>query len=94
VDQNALVDALRAGLIAGAALDVFAVKPLPADHPFRSLPNVLATPHPGYVTCKTYDIFFREAVEDIASPSWRDPRPARWSRNGRRRGRVAPPSPQ
>ncbi|WP_433283804.1 D-2-hydroxyacid dehydrogenase family protein [Pseudonocardia sp. CA-142604] len=67
VDEDALVDALRAGRIAGAGIDVFAVEPLPADHPFRSLPNVLATPHLGYVTRKTYDIFFREAVEDIAA---------------------------
>jgi phosphoglycerate dehydrogenase-like enzyme len=67
VDEEALVDALRAGRIAGAGLDVFAVEPLPADHPFRALPTVLATPHLGYVTRKTYDIFFREAVEDIAA---------------------------
>lgn len=67
VDEDALVDTLRAGRIAGAGIDVFAVEPLPADHPFRSLPNVLATPHLGYVTRKTYDIFFREAVEDIAA---------------------------
>jgi phosphoglycerate dehydrogenase-like enzyme len=67
VDEDALVDALRAGRIAGAGLDVFAVEPLPADHPFRSLPTVLATPHLGYVSRRTYDIFFREAVEDIAA---------------------------
>jgi phosphoglycerate dehydrogenase-like enzyme len=47
--------------------DVFAVEPLPADHPFRSLPTVLATPHLGYVSRRTYDIFFRHAVEDIAA---------------------------
>lgn len=67
VDEDALVDALRSSRIAGAGLDVFDVEPLRADHPFRSLPTVLATPHLGYVTRKTYDIFFREAVEDIAA---------------------------
>ncbi|GAA0599379.1 D-2-hydroxyacid dehydrogenase family protein [Kutzneria viridogrisea] len=65
VDQAALVDALRAGRIAGAGLDVFEVEPLPADHPLRSLPTVLATPHLGYVTKNNYSAYFREAVEDI-----------------------------
>ena len=46
---------------------MFAVEPLPADHPFRSLPNVLATPHLGYVTRQTTSIFFRDVVEDIAA---------------------------
>jgi phosphoglycerate dehydrogenase-like enzyme len=67
VDQNALVDALRAGRIAGAGLDVFEQEPLPAGHPFRTLPNVLATPHLGYVSDTNYRVYFREAVEDIAA---------------------------
>lgn len=65
VDQDALVAALRAGRIAGAGLDVFEHEPLPAEHPYRTLPNVLATPHLGYVTDTNYQVYFREAVEDI-----------------------------
>ena len=45
VDETALVRALHEGWIAGAALDVFTVEPLPADHPLRSAPNVLLSPH-------------------------------------------------
>ena len=59
------MDALRAGRIAGAGLDVFEQEPLPAGHPFRTLPNVLATPHLGYVSDTNYRVYFREAVEDI-----------------------------
>jgi phosphoglycerate dehydrogenase-like enzyme len=65
VDEAALIDVLRSKRIAGAALDVFNVEPLPADHPLRSLPNTLITPHLGYVTDEGYDIFYRDAVEDI-----------------------------
>jgi phosphoglycerate dehydrogenase-like enzyme len=67
VDEAALIDALRRGAIAGAALDVFDVEPLPADHPLRSLPNTVVTPHLGYVTAETYRVFFGDAVEDIRS---------------------------
>ncbi|GAA3645350.1 D-2-hydroxyacid dehydrogenase family protein [Nonomuraea antimicrobica] len=65
VDQDALASALREGNIAGAGLDVFEAEPLPGGHEFRTLPNVLATPHLGYVTEQNYGTYFREAVEDI-----------------------------
>jgi len=67
VDEDALLAALRAGTIAGAALDVYAEEPLPLDHPLREAPRTLLTPHLGYVTTGTYEIFYRDAVEDIAA---------------------------
>jgi phosphoglycerate dehydrogenase-like enzyme len=65
VDENALIDALTHKRIAGAALDVYAVEPLPPDHPFRSLANVVATSHVGFVTRETYEIFYRDTVKNI-----------------------------
>ena len=65
VDTDALVAALRDGRIAGAGLDVYDEEPLPADHPLRTLPTVLATPHLGYVSRGNYRRYFTEAVEDI-----------------------------
>lgn len=67
VDTVALVDALRAGTIAGAGLDVYDEEPLPPRHPLRTLPNVLGTPHLGYVTEGNYRRYFTEAVEDVAA---------------------------
>lgn len=64
-DEEAIVSACAQGRIAGACLDVFAGEPLPADHPFRKLPNVVATPHIGYVTLNGYERFFTDIVEDI-----------------------------
>jgi len=65
LDEQALVTVLRDGGIAGAALDVFDQEPLPPSHPFRTLPNVLATPHIGYVTSEVYRLFYGEVVEDL-----------------------------
>ncbi|MET9392298.1 D-2-hydroxyacid dehydrogenase family protein [Streptomyces sp. NPDC006624] len=65
VDQDALLDALHAGRIAGAGVDVFDVEPLPAGHPMRTAPRLLATPHLGYVSRANYATYYGHAVEDI-----------------------------
>lgn len=75
VDEEALVQALRERRIAGAALDVFEPEPLPADHPFRTMDNVVASPHIGYVTREAYGEWYPKAVEDIVA--WLDGNPVR-----------------
>ncbi len=67
IDEAALVQALRESRIGGAGLDTFDVEPLPAGNPLRGMPNVVATPHLGYVTAETYRIYYQDAVEDIAA---------------------------
>ena len=65
VDEAALIETLKARRIAGAAVDVFDAEPLPPDHPFRKLENVLATPHIGYVTEDLYRTFYGDATANI-----------------------------
>lgn len=65
VNQAALIEALQHKSIAGVGLDVFDSEPLPPEHPLRTLSNVLATPHLGYVSQNNYRIYYKEAVEDI-----------------------------
>ncbi|MFF3515604.1 D-2-hydroxyacid dehydrogenase family protein [Streptomyces sp. NPDC002573] len=67
IDETALLGTLREKRIAGAALDVFDREPLPADHPLRSMENAVVTPHTGYVSRDLYEVFYRDAVEDIAA---------------------------
>ena len=67
VDQDALVEALHAGTIAGAGLDVFDVEPLPAGHPLLSTPRTLLSPHVGFVSRRAYRVAYGGAVEDIVA---------------------------
>jgi phosphoglycerate dehydrogenase-like enzyme len=67
VDEHALVEALRGGAIHGAGLDVFDQEPLPKHHPLREMRRAVLTPHLGYVTEKTYEVFYRDAVDDVAA---------------------------
>ena len=72
VVEAALVAALKAGQIAGAAIDVYDVEPLPLDHPYRKIDNLLATPHIGYVSRSLYERFYRDTVSNILA--WLDAR--------------------
>ena len=67
VEEAALVEALRSGHLAGAGLDVFDREPLRADHPFRSLDNVVVTPHVGYVTEQLFRAAWQRMAEDVAA---------------------------
>lgn len=67
VDEPALIEVLRSGKIAGAGLDVFDVEPLPSDHPFRSMENVVLMPHLGYVTASGFRNSFMRMAEDVAA---------------------------
>ena len=74
-DEKAIEAALRANKIAGAAIDVYDLEPLPLDHPFRKLDNIVITPHLGYVTAENYKRFYGHMVEDIRA--WLDGKPVR-----------------
>jgi D-3-phosphoglycerate dehydrogenase len=75
VDQAVLLKALQDKTIAGAGLDVFEVEPLPLDHPYRKLDNVVITPHLGYVSEQNYRKYFPDIVADIRA--WLDGKPVR-----------------
>lgn len=75
VDEDALVDVLERRQIAGAGLDVYGLEPLPRSHPLRGLDNTVLTPHIGYVTEDTYEIFYRDTVECLQS--WLNGSPVR-----------------
>ena len=72
VVEAALIAALKAGQIAGAAIDVYDVEPLPLDHPYRKIDNLLATPHIGYVSRSLYERFYGDTVSNILA--WLDAR--------------------
>jgi phosphoglycerate dehydrogenase-like enzyme len=75
VDEAALIATLQSKSIAGAGLDVFNVEPLPLDHPFRKMDNVVITPHLGYVGEQNYRKQYPDVVEDIRA--WLDGKPVR-----------------
>lgn len=75
VDERALIAVLQSKSIAGAGLDVFDIEPLPLDHPFRKMDNVVITPHLGYVSEQNYRKYFPDIVEDIRA--WLDGKPVR-----------------
>ena len=75
VEEKALIAALQSGKIAGAGLDVFDKEPLPLDHPYRTMDNVVITPHIGYVSTQNYGKYFPDIVEDIRA--WLDGKPVR-----------------
>jgi phosphoglycerate dehydrogenase-like enzyme len=72
VEEQALISVLKNKQIADAAIDVFDVEPLPPDHPFRALDNVLATPHIAYVSQDLYKTFYEDTVSNIRK--WLDSR--------------------
>ena len=72
VVEAALTEALAAGRIAGAAIDVYDIEPLPPEHPYRKLDKLLATPHIGYVSRGLYETFYRDTVANITA--WLDAR--------------------
>jgi phosphoglycerate dehydrogenase-like enzyme len=74
-DEKAIEAVLKAKKIAGAAIDTYDVEPLPLDHPFRKLDNIVITPHLGYVTAENYKRFYGQMVEDIRA--WLDGKPIR-----------------
>jgi phosphoglycerate dehydrogenase-like enzyme len=65
VDEAALLETMRQKKIAGAAIDVYSIEPLPVDHPFRKLDNMVLTPHLGYVTQDSFRNHYRQMVEGI-----------------------------
>src|SRR5215210_125959 len=75
IAEAALLAALREKRIAGAGIDVFDVEPLPLDHPYRKMDNVVITPHLGYVSVQNYRGYFSGMVEDIRA--WLDGKPIR-----------------
>ena len=72
VAEAALIAALNARQIAGAAIDVYDTEPLPPNHPYRKLPHLIATPHIGYVSRGLYERFYRDSVSNILA--WLDAR--------------------
>ncbi|MGI9421929.1 MAG: D-2-hydroxyacid dehydrogenase family protein [Hyphomicrobiaceae bacterium] len=73
VDEAALIEALTTNRIAGAGIDVFETEPLPQTSVYRRLPNVIATPHIGFVTLENYEIFFQQSLENLKAYLAGDP---------------------
>ncbi|MEZ5820741.1 MAG: D-2-hydroxyacid dehydrogenase family protein [Bradyrhizobium sp.] len=79
VDETALLEALQQKKIAGAGIDVFSVEPLPVDHPFRKLDNMVITPHLGYSTVENLGDHYNQMAACIEA----------WIRTGEAPNRLA-----
>ncbi len=75
VDEDALIEALQAKVIAGAAIDVYDIEPLPVHHPLRSMENTVLTGHTGYLLRETFQVAYGQALEDVKS--WLNGKPVR-----------------
>ena len=67
VDEDALLKALQSGWLRGAGIDTYGTEPVPVDHPIRTCPRTVLTPHLGYVTEETYRLFYADTVDNIAA---------------------------
>ena len=65
INEDDLIIALSTNVIAGAGVDVYEKEPLPENNKLRFLPNVLLTPHIGYVTAENYQIYYSQMIESL-----------------------------
>ena len=81
IDETALLEVLQQKKIAGAGIDVFSIEPLPTDHPFRKLDNMVITPHLGYATEEVFRGHYTQTVSKASTAGSRASRRGDWRRS-------------